>query len=276
MSLKARENDIIAGHQKESVTYYKYDREDKKLVPLASDRFSRTISDLVFWGEHNLVGVDKYGNIFGLVYVPDSEEFTFHEVFCFHLGEICMRLETGSLVDRPESLDMEQLSMTLSQSQTNDMPATTSEQIIAATILGSIYVIQPISESEFNLLNVLQMALLNYPGSHPILNAPHDAFRGMQYPAHHLIDGVIVESFFRLQEAEREWIVQTMARIWMRKWRMGEAGFGNEHAPALATDLIETYDGIGLKEKSDMDNCIEGLSVGMLKAALLGMVKKTV
>ncbi|KAJ3217109.1 hypothetical protein HDU67_008486 [Dinochytrium kinnereticum] len=162
-SISISSGTIFVGCIRNSIQMYTYDYQTKSFKFVAGDRELRVTSDCTSYYDNTVLGTDKYGDFFGL------KEFMFkterrgevaenclENEFSFTLGEVVLRLNTGTLFRDFESKNKE-------------MCAISYQPVHGFSVIGSLFSFYPISAETFGHFKVLCDILMKLPKTKPLL-----------------------------------------------------------------------------------------------------------
>ncbi|KAJ1951937.1 hypothetical protein EC988_003828, partial [Linderina pennispora] len=209
-------NQIAVGSQRESVHLFEFVSGDGQdtLVMKSSARFGLQTADSRFLSSSMVVGADRNGFVFAMATSADnSDEFAVDYKMGFHLGNACTRVVPGQLVSylhRPDHI----------------VPWCTdtsrrADAVLASTITGAMWSFVRVSDQAFDLVKLLEEALLSLNCSHPafpLLGRPGSICRATR-PAHNLqqqsvVDGELSTLFLDLlTEDEQQQVVASSLEL---------------------------------------------------------------
>ncbi|KAH8555142.1 mono-functional DNA-alkylating methyl methanesulfonate N-term-domain-containing protein [Umbelopsis sp. PMI_123] len=140
---------ICIGTQLDSLSFYRYDSDSRKLLFLKSDMLMRTVSGAVMPHAGLVIGTERYGGIFGLIEdinKPTSRSLS--QAFGFHMPDVALGVQTGtlSLMDRLPN------DHTLSW----DDASSVRKPIFACTLSGGIVVVRRITQETYDFLRIIE------------------------------------------------------------------------------------------------------------------------
>eukprot|EP00026_Physarum_polycephalum_P000426 Phypoly_transcript_00427.p1 GENE.Phypoly_transcript_00427~~Phypoly_transcript_00427.p1 ORF type:complete len:1136 (+),score=110.82 Phypoly_transcript_00427:1413-4820(+) len=184
---------VALGSTRDGLMFYHFKNEydDISLQFKFGDSRSRTMADCVMLNDDTAFGIDRYGNVHVLLY-DDIERFygqSSLEAECnFSLREISRRIRpTSSLVYQAEET------------------ARKGKLVICPTMLGSIYVFAPISDSRiYEELSALSHTMASHPLTCPLLGNSHLGYRSEVQETKNVIDGDLIGQFAELDATTQE------------------------------------------------------------------------
>jgi hypothetical protein len=140
---------ICIGTQLDSLSFYRYDSDSRKLLFLKSDMLMRTVGGAVMPHAGLVIGTERYGGIFGLIEdinKPTSRSLS--QAFGFHMPDVALGVQTGtlSLMDRLPN------DHTLSW----DDASSVRKPIFACTLSGGIVVVRRITQETYDFLRIIE------------------------------------------------------------------------------------------------------------------------
>ncbi|PKK67422.1 hypothetical protein RhiirC2_751761 [Rhizophagus irregularis] len=212
LSINSSGNKICVGTQK-GLSFFEFEVEKERINFLKMEKHARLIGDSIMLNENLVIGADKCGNVFGLLY--DKEDQTIvpclRPLFSFYEGEIVSKLRIGNLGYRTENSynnnncdddDTSASSITVESNlnkenrehreENNDNNANNEKElgwdinkdlknsaavIVGCSLLGSVFLFMRIELKAFRLLSVLQNVLEKWPTTKPCLGNDNPKFR---------------------------------------------------------------------------------------------------
>lgn len=208
LSIDTRGHHIAVADQKDGILFYMYQPEDHRILPLSVGGTVRLSSDNLLLNEHLCVATDKTGSLFGVtceMWSKQNDEVieSTPEVLNFHLGEVALRIDQGSLVF-----------------STNDISGTTipensdqqiSLNFIVMTLLGSVFTFRSILENDYYLAHLLQRTMSEDISLKCQLVGFHLAeYRYQYFSPEAILDGDFLSQFLTLPSTAQERIVERM------------------------------------------------------------------
>ncbi|KAJ1945860.1 hypothetical protein FBU59_002185 [Linderina macrospora] len=207
---------IAVGSQRESVHLFEFTPGDTRdaLEMTSSARFGLQTADARFLSDRLVVGADRSGFLFAMPNGSDnSDEFAVDYKMGFHLGSVCTRVLSGRLVTylhRSEHI----VPWRADTSKRSDV-------VLASTVTGTLWSVVRITGQAFDLLQLLQEAVLALHYMHPAfpLLAGSRSICRVTRPAHNLkhqnvVDGELSTMFLdTLTEDEQRQVVASSTEL---------------------------------------------------------------
>ncbi|KAJ3670186.1 hypothetical protein LUZ60_010510 [Juncus effusus] len=202
---------IAVGDCRDGILFYSYHEEQKKLELEFSDPAQRVVADCALMDCETAVVSDRRGSISILSCIKNLEAYESPEknlnINCsFYMGETVMSIQKASfsyklLID--DGLNGGNGSERLLESAYNS--------IVASTLLGSVFILIPLTREEQQLLAVVQDRLSNHKLTSPVLGNDHKEFRSRGAPAGvpTILDGDLLVQFLELTSLQQEAVLMS-------------------------------------------------------------------
>ncbi|VAH30278.1 unnamed protein product [Triticum turgidum subsp. durum] len=168
--LKTYASQIAAGDCRDGVLFYSYHENLRKLELVYADPAQRLVGDVVLLDCETAVVSDRRGSISVLscpgLEVSESPEKNLAVQCSFFMGEIAMSIQKAAFKYRLPIGD-----------ETDPVLESAYNCVVASTLLGSVFVMIPLTSEEHQLLQDVQERLSLHPLTAPILGNDHAEFR---------------------------------------------------------------------------------------------------
>jgi hypothetical protein len=199
---------LAVADQKEGLLIYTYQPDQNQMSLLCAGGTIRLSSDLLFLNPNLCVATDKTGNVFGIAcdsWAREGDELvrSVPETMYFHLGEVALRLQRGSLV----------------MSSPVERTPSHLESFIIMTLLGSVFVFHAMEEKDHYLARLLQTTLYEDASLEPLLMSYswcEYRYQGLG-GEHEVIDGDFITQFLTLSQPIQERIVERLRLGYLEK-----------------------------------------------------------
>lgn len=188
-------NRIVIGDSKSSTVFCKI--VDDIIIPVADDTMSRQVTALETLDFDTVIGGDKFGNLFVNRVNQDNELFV-EDLFLNGSSGRCQTLAQFYLNDIPMAFSK------------GVMVIGGPEVIIYCGLMGTIGILMPISERDFELLKTLEGELNDIDSS--LLGRDHMKFRSYYNMTNNVIDGDLIETYFTLKVSKKMAIANKLKR----------------------------------------------------------------
>ncbi|CAO3681959.1 unnamed protein product [Umbelopsis ramanniana] len=185
---------ICVGTQMDSLSFYRYDPGERKLLFLKSDVLMRTVSGAVMPHAGLVIGTERYGGIFGLMEdtnKPASRSLS--QAFGFHMSDVALGIQTGaiSLMDRLPN----------DHTLPWDDAGSVRKPILACTLSGSVIVVRRITLETYEFLRTIEsrIRLQNCARTLSTIYSPNETVC--------TLDGDILHLFLRMTISEQQTLV---------------------------------------------------------------------
>ncbi|KAG0165091.1 hypothetical protein DFQ30_008986, partial [Apophysomyces sp. BC1015] len=220
-SIHVADDRICITSQTESISFYKFNNDTKKLEFLKSDTVARTVHHALVLNSRVAVGVCQAGGFVALHDDPDDKSFERRllRLFSFYYPDIVIKSKLGSMQTRyivPQDenrLATHILPWTADIVKDDQQAPKTNEAIkpiIGCTVAGGIVTIHRISAALYMLLLALQERILEYQPTSPLLGSTRDfhAWYCQQSSGQkNTVHGDLIAMYSRLSLAEQEEII---------------------------------------------------------------------
>lgn len=185
---------ICVGTQMDSLSFYRYDPSDRKLLFLKSDMLMRTVSGAVMPHTGLVIGTERYGGIFGLMEDPNKPTSrSLSQAFGFHMPDVALGIQTGaiSLMDRLPN----------DHTLPWDDAGSVRKPILACTLSGSVIVVRRITLETYKFLRTIESRIRqqNYARTLSTIYSPNETVC--------TLDGDILHLFLRMTISEQQMLV---------------------------------------------------------------------
>ncbi|XBJ01121.1 hypothetical protein VPH35_020843 [Triticum aestivum] len=200
--LAAAGNTIAAGDCRDGVLFYSYHENLRKLELVYADPAQRLVGDVVLLDCETAVVSDRRGSISVLscpgLEVSESPEKNLAVQCSFFMGEIAMSIQKAAFKYRLPIGD-----------ETDPVLESAYNCVVASTLLGSVFVMIPLTSEEHQLLQDVQERLSLHPLTAPILGNDHAEFRRRGIPSGvpSILDGDMLVQFLELTSEQQQTVL---------------------------------------------------------------------
>uniref|UniRef100_A0A0E0E8X5 DNA damage-binding protein 1 n=1 Tax=Oryza meridionalis TaxID=40149 RepID=A0A0E0E8X5_9ORYZ len=196
--LKTYASRIAVGDCRDGVLFYSYHENLRKLELIYSDPAQRLVGDVALLSCETAVVSDRRGSISVLscprLEVSESPEKNLAVHCSFYMGETAMSIQKVAF---KHWLPIDDLTEPVLESVYNC--------VIASTLLGSIFVMIPLTSEEHQMLQDVQERLSVHPLTAPLLGNDHAEFRRRGIPSGvpPILDGDMLVQFLELTSEQQ-------------------------------------------------------------------------
>ncbi|CEP08235.1 hypothetical protein [Parasitella parasitica] len=187
----------------DSISFYEFKQESKTYEFLKSDVVSRSIHNSLMLNDRLAVGVSQSGGMVALYDDPDDRSFErrLRCLFNFHYADIIVKPKLATL-----------------RTQTNlpsyFLPWTQDDKvkaIVGCTVSGGMVQVFRISQSVYQLLQILAGELVEFDATRPLLGSTENFkwFCKLSGPEQATVHGDLVELYLRLSRDEQLAVIST-------------------------------------------------------------------
>ncbi|KAM3385790.1 hypothetical protein ACQJBY_009488 [Aegilops geniculata] len=200
--LKTYASQIAAGDCRDGVLFYSYHENLRKLELIYADPAQRLVGDVVLLDCETAVVSDRRGSISVLscpgLEVSESPEKNLAVQCSFFMGEIAMSIQKAAFKYRLPIGD-----------ETDPVLESAYNCVVASTLLGSVFVMIPLTSEEHQLLQDVQERLSLHPLTAPILGNDHAEFRRRGIPSGvpSILDGDMLVQFLELTSEQQQTVL---------------------------------------------------------------------
>ncbi|VAH30277.1 unnamed protein product [Triticum turgidum subsp. durum] len=199
--LKTYASQIAAGDCRDGVLFYSYHENLRKLELVYADPAQRLVGDVVLLDCETAVVSDRRGSISVLscpgLEVSESPEKNLAVQCSFFMGEIAMSIQKAAFKYRLPIGD-----------ETDPVLESAYNCVVASTLLGSVFVMIPLTSEEHQLLQDVQERLSLHPLTAPILGNDHAEFRRRGIPGvPSILDGDMLVQFLELTSEQQQTVL---------------------------------------------------------------------
>ncbi|XP_044456776.1 splicing factor 3B subunit 3 isoform X3 [Triticum aestivum] len=200
--LKTYASQIAAGDCRDGVLFYSYHENLRKLELVYADPAQRLVGDVVLLDCETAVVSDRRGSISVLscpgLEVSESPEKNLAVQCSFFMGEIAMSIQKAAFKYRLPIGD-----------ETDPVLESAYNCVVASTLLGSVFVMIPLTSEEHQLLQDVQERLSLHPLTAPILGNDHAEFRRRGIPSGvpSILDGDMLVQFLELTSEQQQTVL---------------------------------------------------------------------
>lgn len=200
--LKTFASRIAVGDCRDGVLFYSYNESHRKLELVYSDPAHRLVGDIALLNCETAVVSDRRGSISVLsctrLEVSESPQKNLAVNCSFYMGETAMSIQKAAFRYRLPIDD-----------DTDPVLETVYNCIVASTMLGSLFVMIPLSSEEHQLLQDVQEKLSVHPLTAPVLGNDHAEFRQRGTPSvvPPILDGDMLVQFLELTGEQQQAIL---------------------------------------------------------------------
>lgn len=173
--LKAFASRIAVGDCRDGVLFYSYNESLRKLELIYSDPAQRLVGDIALLNCETAVVSDRRGTISVLsctrLEVSESPQKNLAINCSFYMGETAMSVQKAAFRYRLPIED-----------DTDQVLESAYDCVVASTLLGSLFVMIPLTSEEHRLLQDVQERLSVHPLTAPVLGNDHAEFRQRGIP----------------------------------------------------------------------------------------------
>lgn len=174
------ENNIVSiGCGVTGVHIYVFDI-DKKIMIRKSKEIAKMIHANQIVSNNEIMASTSLGSIYTLLH--DNEITTCNS--SFYIGETILQLSKAKMTYNFEECEFNSI-------------------IIATTIMGSIFGMIPVSERDYNILEMIQNEMLKHPESSLLLGNEHHLYRSEEMKVLNVIDGELLQIYFTLSSQSK-------------------------------------------------------------------------
>ncbi|WOL15227.1 hypothetical protein Cni_G24008 [Canna indica] len=204
--LRTHFNRIAVGDCRDGILFYSYHEDVRKLELLYSDPVQRLVADCALIDCDTAVVSDRRGNI-SILSCPNTVEANEYPeknllLNCsFYMGETVMSIQKAPISCK---LPVDDILNTFDGSEV--VQESFYNSIVASTLLGSVFILIPITSEEHALLEAIQFRLAVHPLTSPVLGNDHKEYRGRGLPAGTptILDGDMLMQFLELTSLQQE------------------------------------------------------------------------
>ncbi|XP_042465522.1 splicing factor 3B subunit 3-like isoform X1 [Zingiber officinale] len=204
--LKTFYNRIAVGDCRDGILFYSYHADVKKLELLYSDPAQRLVADCALMNRDTAIVSDRKGNISVLSCPNTLEANEYPEknlvLNCsFYMGETVM-----SIVKAPVPCKLPVDNFPNKSIGVEIVQKSSYDSIVASTLLGSVFILIPITSEEYALLDAVQDRLAVHSLTSPVLGNNHREYRGRGFPSGvpSILDGDMLMQFLELTSMQQE------------------------------------------------------------------------
>lgn len=203
--LKTYASRIAAGDCRDGVLFYSYHENLRKLELIYADPAQRLVGDVALLNCETAVVSDRRGSISVLscprLEVSESPEKNLAVRCSFFMGEIAMSIQKAAFKYRLPIDD-----------ETDPVLESAYNCVVASTLLGSVFVMIPLTSEEHHLLQDVQERLSLHPLTAPILGNDHAEFRrrGIPLGIPPILDGDMLVQFLELTGEQQQAVLNDM------------------------------------------------------------------
>uniref|UniRef100_K3ZQ27 DNA damage-binding protein 1 n=1 Tax=Setaria italica TaxID=4555 RepID=K3ZQ27_SETIT len=200
--LKTFASRIAVGDCRDGVLFYSYNESLRKLELIYSDPAQRLVGDIALLNCETAVVSDRRGSISVLssarLEVSESPQKNLAVNCSFYMGETAMSIQKAAFRYRLPIDD-----------DTDPVLETAYDCIVASTLLGSLFVMIPLTSEEHQLLQDVQERLAVHPLTAPVLGNDHAEFRQRSIPSGvpPILDGDMLVLFLELTGEQQQAIL---------------------------------------------------------------------
>ncbi|KAL6845690.1 hypothetical protein ACP4OV_024513 [Aristida adscensionis] len=200
--LKTFASRIAVGDCRDGVLFYSYNENLRKLELVYSDPTQRLVGDVALLDCDTAVVSDRRGSLSVLsctrMAVSESPQKNLAVDCSFYMGEPAMSIQKASFRYRLPTDD-----------DTDPVLESAYNCIVASTLLGSVFVMIPLTSEEHQLLQDVQERLSVHPLTAPVLGNDHAEFRrrGIPLGVPPILDGDMLVQFLELTGEQQEAIL---------------------------------------------------------------------
>uniref|UniRef100_A0A3B6AYI8 DNA damage-binding protein 1 n=1 Tax=Triticum aestivum TaxID=4565 RepID=A0A3B6AYI8_WHEAT len=202
--LKTYASQIAAGDCRDGVLFYSYHENLRKLELVYADPAQRLVGDVVLLDCETAVVSDRRGSISVLSCpglegtLSESPEKNLAVQCSFFMGEIAMSIQKAAFKYRLPIGD-----------ETDPVLESAYNCVVASTLLGSVFVMIPLTSEEHQLLQDVQERLSLHPLTAPILGNDHAEFRRRGIPSGvpSILDGDMLVQFLELTSEQQQTVL---------------------------------------------------------------------
>ncbi|XP_045088940.1 uncharacterized protein [Aegilops tauschii subsp. strangulata] len=200
--LKTYGSQIAAGDCRDGVLFCSYHENLRKLELIYADPAQRLVGDVVLLDCETAVVSDRRGSISVLscpgLEVSESPEKNLAVQCSFFMGEIAMSIQKAAFKYRLPIGD-----------ETDPVLESAYNCVVASTLLGSVFVMIPLTSEEHQLLQDVQERLSLHPLTAPILGNDHAEFRRRGIPSGvpSILDGDMLVQFLELTSEQQQTVL---------------------------------------------------------------------
>ncbi|CAL9166748.1 unnamed protein product [Musa hybrid cultivar] len=197
---------IAVGDCRDGILFYSYHEDVRKLELLYSDPVQRLVADCALMDCDTAVVSDRRGNI-SVLSCPSSLEVSEYPeknlvLNCsFYMGETVMSIQKASI-----SCKLPVDNVLNGSDGAERVLESSYNSVVASTLLGSVFVLIPITSEEHALLESVQARLAVHWLTCPVLGNEHKEYRGRGLPAGvpTILDGDMLMQFLELTSLQQE------------------------------------------------------------------------
>ncbi|XP_062187510.1 uncharacterized protein LOC133890903 isoform X2 [Phragmites australis] len=200
--LKTFASRIAVGDCRDGVLFYSYNESLRKLELIYSDPAQRLVGDIALLNCETAVVSDRRGSISVLscarLEVSESPQKNLAVNCSFYMGETAMSIQKAAFTYRLPVDD-----------DTDPVLESSYNCIVASTLLGSVFVMIPLTSEEHQLLQDVQERLSVHPLTAPVLGNDHTEFRrrGIPLGVPPILDGDMLVQFLELTGEQQQAIL---------------------------------------------------------------------
>ncbi|URE40577.1 CPSF A subunit region [Musa troglodytarum] len=197
---------IAVGDCRDGVLFYSYHEDVRKLELLYSDPVQRLVADCALMDCDTAVVSDRRGNI-SVLSCPSSLEVSEYPeknlvLNCsFYMGETVMSIQKASI-----SCKLPVDNVLNGSDGAERVLESSYNSVVASTLLGSVFILIPITSEEHALLESVQARLAVHRLTCPVLGNEHKEYRGRGMPAGvpNILDGDMLMQFLELTSLQQK------------------------------------------------------------------------
>jgi len=200
--LKTFASRIAVGDCRDGVLFYSYNESNRKLELIYSDPAQRLMGDIALLNCETAVVSDRRGSISVLsstrLEISESPQKNLAVNCSFYMGETAMSIQKAAFRYRLPIDD-----------DTDPVLESAYDCIVASTLLGSLFVMIPLTSEEHQLLQDVQERLSVHPLTAPVLGNDHAEFRQRGIPpgVPPILDGDMLVEFLELTGEQQQAIL---------------------------------------------------------------------
>jgi len=200
--LKTFASRIAVGDCRDGVLFYSYNESHRKLELIYSDPAQRLVGDIALLNCETAVVSDRRGSISVLsstrLEISESPQKNLAVNCSFYMGETAMSIQKAAFRYRLPIDD-----------DTDPVLESAYDCIVASTLLGSLFVMIPLTSEEHQLLQDVQERLSVHPLTAPVLGNDHAEFRQRGIPSGvpPILDGDMLVQFLELTGEQQQAIL---------------------------------------------------------------------
>ncbi|TVU41359.1 hypothetical protein EJB05_14867 [Eragrostis curvula] len=208
--LKTFASRIAVGDCRDGVLFYSYNEGLRKLELIYSDPAQRLVGDVALLNCETAVVSDRRGSISVLscarLEVSESPQKNLAVNCSFYMGEAAMSIQKAIPSNNLTAAFRYRLPI---DDDTDLVLESAYDCIVASTLLGSVFVMIPLTSEEHQLLQDVQERLSVHPLTAPVLGNDHAEFRRRGIPSEvpPILDGDMLVQFLELTGEQQQAIL---------------------------------------------------------------------